>query len=199
VKLLSVQFLTDRELSDLRRQARQERKKQNERLLDMTGRDANKLLEADISAYRTKLALRDTGEEGYQGPALPRLTKDHFGPYEDEEGVALLVLARDVGQPVLARFNCEPSGRFEERLRQSAKKRGWKLNFFRLLYGYAAVRVSSECTPSESDKNFLKSLGISNPVTVIDTSWCDRCQRPDPNSEQPAERDAGGWGTRFHV
>jgi hypothetical protein len=161
VKLLSVQFLTDRELSDLRRQGRQERKKQNERLLDMTGRDAIKLLEADISAYRTNLALGDTGEEGYQGPALPRLTKDHFGPYEDEEGVALLVLARDVGRPVLARFNCEPSGRFEERLRQSAKNRGWKLSFFRLLYGYAAVRVSSKCTPLESDKNFLKSVGIS--------------------------------------
>ena len=86
---------------------------------------------------------------------LPQLPSDEVvGPYEDRVGIRLLLFARDAGAPLLIGFGSKPSKRFEDDLRHSAKIRGCRLHFYRLIDGYIAVEV-------ESDATFLRKLGIN--------------------------------------
>jgi hypothetical protein len=156
VKILSLEVISDQVLGQLRRDARRERKKASARALDLTGRDLIGLLLADCSEFDRRFAQGHTRHESKS--VLAGLPTDH-GKYEDEEGVKLLQFARRVGAPVLAKLDCEPSKRFEESLRHSAKIRGCRLHFFRLIDAYVALRVT---TPSESDASFLERL---------DTPW----------------------------
>jgi hypothetical protein len=132
-------------LAQLRRQARLEKKKEHERFLNTTGRDVLEMLQNDLSAAGGRLAqIRPRREPEPEGAVVPELPSDVVvGPYEDEAGVRLLMFARDAGTPVVESFGYQPSKRFEESLRHSAKIRGWSLHFYRLIDGDIAIEVAS--------------------------------------------------------
>jgi hypothetical protein len=166
LEILSIEILSDKAMIDLCRHARRERKKRRQRFLNMPGSDLSKLLEMDISNFRADLALgvtnsNSTTTQDLGGDlALPRLSDDQVGRYEDRQEVALLVFAKNVGKPVLVELDHEPSNRSVNRLRQSAKIRKWTLRVFRVIDRYLVAQVHSNL-PSKSDVKFLKNLGIS--------------------------------------
>jgi len=150
-----VEVISKDALVQLRRHARLEKKKEAERLLNTTLRDVIEIWRADLSAFQANLGQSGARHEAEpEGTVLPELPSDEVvGPYEDRAGIRLLLFARDVGAPVLARFSYKPSKRFENDLRHSAKIRACRLHFYRLIDGYFAIEV-------ESDVSFLKGLGI---------------------------------------
>jgi hypothetical protein len=158
--ILSIEILSDEALIDLCRHARLERKKKRQRHGNMTGNDVLKLLEMDFSQFRAALAL-GAGVSNSRELALQHLSDYQVGPYEDKQEVALLELARNIGKPVLVELAGQPSKRCLKRLRQSAKFRKLGLRLFQLIDCFIAVRVQPNPVPTQSDMNFLKTLGIN--------------------------------------
>ena len=170
-----VELITKAALVELRRHAKLLRREENERFLNTTMRDVTNMLRADISAARTGFVqsrnMRPEFEpKGVLLPALP--SGENVGPFEDELGVKLILFARATGTPVLANLGYKPPKSFEEQFRHSAKIRGSRLHFYRLIDGYVAIEVAgaglaeSKTTPAELDASFLKKLGI-RPYTEI--------------------------------
>jgi len=153
---MNARVISKETLVQLRRQARLEKKKKNERLLNTTGRDLAEMLERDLSAFGRSLAQIGTRRETEpEGAVVPELTSDEVvGPYEDEAGVRLLTFARDAGGPVVANFGYKPTKVFEENLRHSAKIRASRLHFYRLIGGYIAIEVEPR------DARVSRRLGI---------------------------------------
>jgi hypothetical protein len=157
-----VESITKESLADLRRQTRLYRKERSQRMLNTTFRDVMNMLDADISSFRARVpqivARHRLEPEGVRVPELP--SGEVVGPYEDENQVRLLLFARDVGTPLLVRSCSKPSKRGEETFRQSAKIRGCRLHYYRLI-GYVAIEVDRKPTPSELDDIFLRQSGIA--------------------------------------
>lgn len=153
-----VRKISKEELVQLRRNARLEKKKENERALNTTLRDVIEMFHADLAAFGANLGQSGPRHESEPEESLvPELPSDEVvGPYEDKAEIRLLLFARDVGTPVVA-YCGQPNKRSEERLRHSAKIRGWRLHYYRLIDGHMAIEVEIRV---ESDTRFLKSLGI---------------------------------------
>jgi hypothetical protein len=114
------------------------------------------MLQRDLSAAGGGLAQigtrRETEPEGEVVPELP--SDEVVGQYEDEGGVRLLMFTRDAGTPVVANFGYQPTKVFEKNLRHSAKIRGLRLHFYRLMGGYIAIEVEPR------GARFSRRLGI---------------------------------------
>jgi hypothetical protein len=153
-----VRKISKEELVQLRRNARLEKKKEEERALNTTLRDVIEILHADLAAFGANLSQSGSRHESEtEGSLVPELPSDEaVGPYEDKEELELLVFARHVGTPVVA-YQGQRNKRSEERMRHSAKIRGWRLHYYRLIDGYIAIEVEIRM---ESDTRFLKTLGI---------------------------------------
>jgi len=99
-----VEVISKEALAQLRRHARLEKKKEQERLLNTTLRDVIEKWHASLSAFSaTAVSQRHASEP--EEIVLPQLPSDEVvGPYEDRVGIRLLLFARDVGPPRLIRF-----------------------------------------------------------------------------------------------
>jgi hypothetical protein len=143
-----VELITKETLADLQRHTRRYRKERNERMLNTTFRDVMNMLDADISSFQacptTSVGPHQLEPEGVIVPELP--SGEVVGAYEDEDQVRLLLFARDVGTPLLVRSCSKPSKRGEETFRQSAKIRGCRLHYYRLI-GYVAIEVEPRQRP----------------------------------------------------
>jgi hypothetical protein len=127
----SLEVINDRQLSQLRRHSRAERRQSCERLLA----DPLELLQSDLSQLRSRPPLCDREGESALPPPPPRAVRRHENPI----AVALILRALDVAAPLLVCFRSSPSRAFEARLRQSAKVRGYHLDFFLVIDCYAAL------------------------------------------------------------
>ena len=159
MKVVSVEVLSEEAATNLRRQARRQRREERERAMGMTRRDVINLFDIGLSAFRAHVALfKNT--PAVESP-LPPVAEEDVGKYEKPETIALLHFARTNGwRPMLVEFDCKPSKAFEDRLRQAAKIRNFKLHFFRLTGGWVALEVHPKEIPGGLDENFLKSLGV---------------------------------------
>ncbi len=166
--VLDVEILSEKALDDLRRLARRNKKKEREWAAKL---GPHCLLEADLSSWKMTVLQREDEKEQSALRGLPSIPC-HF--YEDPEGVKLLFLASNAGEPVLANFSSAPSKNFEMRLRQSAKVRGLLLRFYRLTSNHVAVQLSrrpAAISPqqgrhleslTEWDRDFLRRLRIKS-------------------------------------
>ena len=158
-----VKVITKEALVELRRQARRQRKEDRERLLNTTGRDVIEMLHRDLS-WSAKIAPSSKKREAEpRGSPLPELPSDEVvGAYEDKGEIRLLLFARDAGGPVVTNFGYIPSKLCEERVRHSAKIRGCRLHFYRLIDGNIAIEVESDARfLKTSDARFLGKLGVT--------------------------------------
>ncbi len=121
MEVLSVEVLTEEELTRLRREARRERCEENERLANMTASEALGIFIGEVSTSRFRAAIAQDAA-AVESPLRPVPKEDVFR-YEDPEVVALLHFARENGwKPVLVQFPCEPSKAFEERWRPMSRR-----------------------------------------------------------------------------
>jgi len=116
----SIEKITNAQLADLRRLVRAERRKREQQLSHTT---ALELLELDLSVLFVQAEARSRSPaetipiedvpEIQAEEMLCRFRASDVGEYENENDVALLMLAREAGSPLLVKFKYAPSQRFE--------------------------------------------------------------------------------------
>jgi hypothetical protein len=138
MNVYGIEPLSEVSFMNLVRHAKFERRKRSEGLLNMRLRDVINAFWVDISELS---ARRSSGNDEHETP-LPPLGREDVGPFEDVAAIQILIFAQETGaERVLVQFDYEPSKRFVDRFRQSARARNVCIRFFRLIDNYAAVEV----------------------------------------------------------
>ena len=151
----SVEVLTRAACEDLIRMARHERRKWSDALLHA---DPKTLLSRDLSSVGEMAFDVNRVEEL---PSFLRCEQEPLGEYEDADAVALVVFAREhTGKPVLVEFAGPTSKAFVDRLRWSAKTRGFRAHFYRLFDDHAIFELEPR-PDSEEIARFLRTLDRS--------------------------------------
>lgn len=159
MKVIRLEWLTEEQLSTLRRESRKQKRGESERIRNMTGCDLIERFHADLSSFRARESIFEDSEE-IEWP-LPPCAEGEVGKFEDANAIALLVYAGgNAGKALHAEFSRLPSKASEQRIRQSAKSRKLVLHFFRLYGGSVVVKVRPLLTPAEFDADFLKSSNV---------------------------------------
>lgn len=132
--------------SSLVRLARQHKRAQRNRYLAMSGRDAAQLVLQALSELRAQIT--------HDQPA-PRAArqKQNIGEILD-----MLQEQNRPGCSLWVTFSRNPSKRFSDDLRSSAKRCGLRLHFRRLLDKMVVIEIED---PAAADEKFLKSIGTS--------------------------------------
>lgn len=157
-EIKSVEIVSEEAAISLRLHARRQRREERERLDKMTMGDVVNLFYQDLSEMAARTALHQDSQTAEL--ELPQMGNDDVETYQNPEALLMLAKANE-GKALLIEFISQPSKACENDLRWLAKGMHFRLRFFRLLGGWVILEVPRKETPEQSDKKFLKNLGIT--------------------------------------